>query len=329
VKGSSDTPDAPLSEEILELANGCLCCSIKDSGAAAIEKLMQKRGRFDYILLETTGLADPGPIASMFWENETMSEAIYLDGVVCVVDALYGMEIMDGPDRVVTLGASQVATADVILLNKADLALSQPNSPSLEFTKATIRRLNPTAPIHQTVKGELDDLKLIIGLNAYASNPFRHTPSLASSIMIQADHDHDHAHVHVEIGGISSMIVPLPILNDDQLKSFDRWLGTLLWEGCIPLMTQSSVSIEELKIEILRCKGIVNTVEKKTFLIQGVRTLYELTEIPQSPGTEANDDISGKLALIGRFLSPGDGKTLDSVDIRGLVVNSLSVALGE
>ncbi len=60
MKGPNDAPDAPLSEEILELANGCLCCSIKDSGAAAIEKLMQKRGRFDYILLETTGLADPG-----------------------------------------------------------------------------------------------------------------------------------------------------------------------------------------------------------------------------------------------------------------------------
>ena len=223
-----------------------------------------------------------------------------------------------------------MATADVILLNKADLALNQPNSPSLESTQATIRRLNPTAPIHQTVKGKLDDLKQIIGLNAYASNPFRHTPSLASSI-IQADHDHahDHAHAHVEIGGISSMILPLPILNHDQLKSFDRWLSTLLWECSIPLMTQSSVSIAELKIEILRCKGIVNTVEKKTFLIQGVRTLYELTEIPQSPATEANDDTSGKLALIGRFLSPGDGKTLDSVDIRRLVVNSLSAALGK
>ena len=110
---SADDPNA-LSEEVLELANGCLCCSIKDSGAAAIENLMRRRGRFDYILLETTGLADPGrdvrivgnmmtflmgrrcpvgPIASMFWENEGMSDCIYLDGVICVVDGVFGLEV--------------------------------------------------------------------------------------------------------------------------------------------------------------------------------------------------------------------------------------------
>ena len=109
---SAEDPNV-LSEEVLELANGCLCCSIKDSGAASIENLMRKRGRFDYILLETTGLADPGrgvarcwlmtflmgyrcpigPIASMFWENESMSDCIYLDGVVCVVDGVFGLEV--------------------------------------------------------------------------------------------------------------------------------------------------------------------------------------------------------------------------------------------
>jgi len=328
VKGPNDAPDAPLSEEILELANGCLCCSIKDSGAAAIEKLMQKRGRFDYILLETTGLADPGPIASMFWENETMSEAIYLDGVVCVVDALFGMKIMDDPDHVVTLGASQVATADVILLNKTDLASSLPDYPSLESTEAAIRRLNPTAPIHRTVRGTLDDLKMIIGLNSYASNPFRDIP-LSATTMIQEDHDHNHEHLHVEIGGISSMIVPLSILNSDQLKSFDRWLSTLLWEGRIPPTARPSASLEESKVEILRCKGIINTVERKTFLLQGVRTLYELTELPESPAVDAKDDASGKLALIGRFSSHGGGKALDSVEVRRFIIHSLSAALGK
>ena len=82
-----------LSEEFLEVANGCLCCSVKDNGAAAIEKLMKKRGRFDYILLETTGLADPGPIASIFLQNEDLSEDIMLDGVVSVVDGVFGLEV--------------------------------------------------------------------------------------------------------------------------------------------------------------------------------------------------------------------------------------------
>ena len=114
------SPDDPSeqSEEFLELANGCLCCSIKDTGIAAIEKLMKRKGAFDHILLETTGLADPGmsvhcvsppelaraswlhptgPIASMFWLNEDYSMGlgrdIHLDGVVCVVDAVFGRQV--------------------------------------------------------------------------------------------------------------------------------------------------------------------------------------------------------------------------------------------
>lgn len=112
---SSEDPLAENSEEFLELANGCLCCSIKDAGIAAIEKLMERKGSFDHIILETTGLADPGenypcprcksgrtpiktgPIASMFWLNEEYSAGlrrqISLDGVVCVVDAAFGQQV--------------------------------------------------------------------------------------------------------------------------------------------------------------------------------------------------------------------------------------------
>ena len=116
-KAINISSDSQQSEEFLELANGCLCCSIKDSGAAAIENLMKKKGAFDYILLETTGLADPGahffttvrvvypdsrlvrpgPIAGMFWHNEEYSmglgKDLYLDGVVCLVDAVYGQRV--------------------------------------------------------------------------------------------------------------------------------------------------------------------------------------------------------------------------------------------
>nr|KAF6331872.1 hypothetical protein mPipKuh1_008179 [Pipistrellus kuhlii] len=68
-----------LYEEWLELRNGCLCCSVKDNGLKAIENLMQKKGKFDYILLETTGLADPGAVASMFWIDDELGVDIYLD----------------------------------------------------------------------------------------------------------------------------------------------------------------------------------------------------------------------------------------------------------
>ncbi|XP_074993224.1 zinc-regulated GTPase metalloprotein activator 1B-like isoform X2 [Calonectris borealis] len=81
-----------LYEEWLELRNGCLCCSVKDNGVKAIENLMQRRGKFDYVLLETTGLADPGAVASMFWVDSELGSDIYLDGIVSVVDAKHGLQ---------------------------------------------------------------------------------------------------------------------------------------------------------------------------------------------------------------------------------------------
>uniref|UniRef100_A0A673MQ87 COBW domain-containing protein 2-like n=1 Tax=Sinocyclocheilus rhinocerous TaxID=307959 RepID=A0A673MQ87_9TELE len=82
-----------LYEEWLELRNGCLCCSVKDNGLKAIENLMEKKGKFDYILLETTGLADPGAVASMFWVDAELGSDVYLDGIVTVIDAKYGMQV--------------------------------------------------------------------------------------------------------------------------------------------------------------------------------------------------------------------------------------------
>ncbi|TSO77731.1 COBW domain-containing protein 1 [Bagarius yarrelli] len=82
-----------LYEEWLELRNGCLCCSVKDNGLKAIENLMEKKGKFDYILLETTGLADPGAVASMFWVDAELGSDLYLDGIIAVIDAKYGMRL--------------------------------------------------------------------------------------------------------------------------------------------------------------------------------------------------------------------------------------------
>ncbi|XP_065735058.1 zinc-regulated GTPase metalloprotein activator 1A isoform X6 [Phocoena phocoena] len=90
-KSLAVSQDGELYEEWLELRNGCLCCSVKDSGLKAIENLMQKKGKFDYILLETTGLADPGAVASMFWVDAELGVDIYLDGIITVVDAKYGL----------------------------------------------------------------------------------------------------------------------------------------------------------------------------------------------------------------------------------------------
>uniref|UniRef100_A0A8I3WAD4 CobW/HypB/UreG nucleotide-binding domain-containing protein n=1 Tax=Callithrix jacchus TaxID=9483 RepID=A0A8I3WAD4_CALJA len=111
-----------LYEEWLELRNGCLCCSVKDNGLKAIENLMQK-GKFDYILLETTGLADPGAVASMFWVDAELGSDIYLDGIITIVDSKYGLKHLteEKPYGLINEATRQVALADIILINKTDL----------------------------------------------------------------------------------------------------------------------------------------------------------------------------------------------------------------
>ncbi|CCX32018.1 Similar to COBW domain-containing protein 1; acc. no. Q9BRT8, partial [Pyronema omphalodes CBS 100304] len=130
-------------EEWLELANGCLCCTVKDTGVSAIESLMQRSGTFDYILLETTGLADPGNIAPLFWLDEGLGSSIFLDGIVTLVDASNILQSLDDrtpldaaraamqeenpeverarPEEGLTTAHLQISHADVVVVNKKDL----------------------------------------------------------------------------------------------------------------------------------------------------------------------------------------------------------------
>jgi G3E family GTPase len=137
-KSISVNQDERQTEEWIPLANGCLCCSIKDSGVAALEALVerQKDKKFDYILLETTGVADPGNIAPMFWMDEGMGSSIYLDGIVTVADAKNILKSLDEPTQeelpneadhahgagpLMSVAHLQISHADIILLNKTDL----------------------------------------------------------------------------------------------------------------------------------------------------------------------------------------------------------------
>uniref|UniRef100_A0A8C1R3H0 COBW domain containing n=1 Tax=Cyprinus carpio TaxID=7962 RepID=A0A8C1R3H0_CYPCA len=132
-----------LYEEWLELRNGCLCCSVKyDNGLKAIENLMEKKGKFDYILLETTGLADPGAVASMFWVDAELGSDVYLDGIVTVIDAKYGM---------------QIALADLTIINKTDLV----NDSELVELRDTVR-LAEKLQLVKTSQPHLDKSMLTI-----------------------------------------------------------------------------------------------------------------------------------------------------------------------
>ncbi|KAG1776181.1 CobW/HypB/UreG, nucleotide-binding domain-containing protein [Suillus placidus] len=296
---SDDDPTAEKSQELLELANGCLCCSIKDAGVAAIEKLMQRKGAFDHILLETTGLADPGPIASMFWLNEEyaagLGRQISLDGVVCVVDAVFGQQQMEEDHSVDGIGESlrQIACSDVILLNKVDLASEE----QLRSTEELIQRVNPSAPIHRTIHGQID-LAHIMNIDAYAGG----TKGLRSAQHQHGDDDnHDHVgHAvsakHYELRGISSLQVTLPTLTRHRLQEVDEWIRTVLWENRIP-DNDHQTGLSELKV--LRCKGLFVMESGEQYVLQGVQSMYDLSLVE---GDVTGIPNSGKLVLIGKGL---------------------------
>ncbi|KAK7056674.1 hypothetical protein VNI00_002391 [Paramarasmius palmivorus] len=312
---SADDPTAENTEEFLELANGCLCCSIKDSGAAAIEKLMEKKGAFDHILLETTGLADPGPIASMFWQNEEyamgLGSDIVLDGVICVVDAVFGPTQMEEDHAGDTIGESlrQVAGSDVILLNKIDLV----DEAAVISFERTIQKVNPVAQIYRTIRGEID-LKCIMGISAYANPPQVKEKLLArgqtidspSHIHDHGDHDHDHTHAtHYEVRGITSLQVTFPVLNSDKLEAIDEWIRSVLWENRIPSGS------EVLELQVLRCKGLFAMDNGEQYVLQGVRSLYEINKVPEQADLGVPD--VGKLVLIGKGLGTEVRQSLEAL----------------
>ncbi|KAJ7707147.1 CobW/HypB/UreG, nucleotide-binding domain-containing protein [Mycena metata] len=303
------------SEEFLELANGCLCCSIKDTGIAAIEKLMQRKGAFDHILLETTGLADPGPIASLFWHNEEFAAGlgrdIALDGVICVVDAVFGPQQMEEDHASDTVGESlrQIAGADILLLNKTDLATPE----SVTTTAGLLRGVNPVAPIYRTVRAEIEVGRLL-GVHAYAAAPAFPPSHVHPHEHEHGEDPHDHEHeppapTHYELRGISSLLVTVPILSRAQLDALDEWVRTVLWESHLPGAAPSSDA--EKPLSVLRCKGLFVLDSGAQYVLQGVRSMYEISEAAADAALGVPD--AGKLVLIGTGLDARVRQSLEGV----------------
>ncbi|KAF9020925.1 CobW/HypB/UreG, nucleotide-binding domain-containing protein [Rhodocollybia butyracea] len=287
----------------LELANGCLCCSIKDSGAAAIEKLMQRQGAFDHILLETT--------AGMFWHNEEYIDAqsigsengIVLDGDHVSEPSENGGVDSKGPGE----SLRQIAGSDVIVLNKVDLV--EPST--LADTEAAIKHVNAIAPIYRTVRAELD-LSLILGIQAYSTGKHLHSSSSIDQIQ---RHDHDpfdvHEHPppssqvpHYVTRGISSLQISLPPLTPSQFVAFDVWIRTLLWEGRLVDGTYNPSELDDgVEIQVLRCKGLLVLTNGEQRVLQGVRSMYEILAVEDDDqNAKAEFTHAGKVVLIGKGL---------------------------
>ncbi len=145
-------------EEIFEMNNGCICCTVRGDLIRILGNLMKRRDRFDHIMIETTGLADPAPVAQTFFVDDEMKERMALDGIVTLVDTKHIWQHIDDSDE----AKEQVAFADVILLNKIDLV----PAPDVDKLEARIREMNPAARIYRTRDAAVD-MDKILGLGGF------------------------------------------------------------------------------------------------------------------------------------------------------------------
>jgi len=232
-------------EQIIEVMNGCICCTVRGDLAVALKKLAEKLSSFDGVIIETTGLADPAPVAQTFFVDEDIKKIYDLDGIITVVDALHIRERLkeEKPEGVENESVEQVAFADRILLNKCDLV----DESVLEDVTKELRGISAAAQIHRCEYGKVDPSNLI-KLNAFSlEKVLEMDPEFLKT---DAEHQHDQS--------VSSVSVQFEgELNHQQLR---------MW-------------ISELQMEhgknLFRYKGVlaVKCMPHK-FIFQGVHMLF-------------------------------------------------------
>ncbi len=148
-------------EEIFEMNNGCICCTVRSDLIRILGNLMKRKDRFDHILIETTGMADPGPVVQTFFMDDEMQQKLRVDAIVTLVDARHIWERLDDSEE----AQEQIAFADVILLNKTDLV----NSADLDRLEKRLRRMNSNAQIYRNRHAMLD-LDHILNIGGFDLN---------------------------------------------------------------------------------------------------------------------------------------------------------------
>jgi G3E family GTPase len=254
-------------EEVFEMNNGCICCTVRGDLIRIVEGLMKRRGKFDAIIVETTGLADPAPVAQTFFVDADVQEAARLDAVVTVADAKWLIDrLKDAPEA-----KNQIAFADVIILNKTDLV----SKSELEEVEARIRGINPYAKLHRAVRANVP-LEAVLGRNAFdldrileiepeflhAEDAHDHGPEHDHGD--GHDHHHDHGHSHRGLKHYHDeemQSVSIAIDGDVDPERFMPWINDI---------------VQREGPNILRSKGILAFKnEPKRFVFQGVHMILD------------------------------------------------------
>jgi G3E family GTPase len=259
-------------EEVFEMNNGCICCTVRGDLVRIIDGLMRRKGKFDAIIVETTGLADPAPVAQTFFMDENIGRRTKLDAVVTVADAMWLKDrLKDAPEA-----KNQIAFADVILINKADLVKPE----ELADVEARIRGINPYAKLHTTERCEIP-LAEVLGRNAFDLDRIleiepqfleaEHHEHGHDHHDHDHHHDHGHAHDHHDHGHHGG---GLKHYHDEEMQSVSLKTDKPLDPDKFFPWVQDLVQKEGPSI--LRCKGILAFKDDdKRFVIQGVHMILD------------------------------------------------------
>jgi G3E family GTPase len=248
-------------EEVFEMNNGCICCTVRGDLVRIIDGLMRRKGKFDAIIVETTGLADPAPVAQTFFMDEAVGAKTKLDAVVTVADALWLKDrLKDAPEA-----KNQIAFADVILINKTDLV----SAGDLAELEARIRAINPYARLHRTERAQID-IGEVLGRNAFDLDRILDIEPafLTAEESHDHDHHHDHDHEHHHHGN------GLKHYHDEDMQSVALRTDKPLDPDKFFPWVQDLVATEGK--DILRCKGILSFKDDpERFVFQGVHMILD------------------------------------------------------
>ncbi|MBC7801028.1 MAG: GTP-binding protein [Gemmatimonadaceae bacterium] len=250
-------------EEVFEMNNGCICCTVRGDLIRIVAGLMKRKGKLDGIIIETTGLANPAPVAQTFFVDDGVRARTRLDAIVTVVDAKHLLARLDDSTEAV----EQVAFADVIVLNKTDLVTAD----ELDAVEARIRTINQFARIHRTTRSAVA-IADVLDQGAF---------DLARVLEREPGFLDTDEHSHSDMGSVSFEVAE-PI----DAERFNAWISTLL-------QTQGQ--------DLLRTKGILNYAgDDRRFAFQAVHMIADGDYIgPWAPGAPR----TSKLVFIGRNLN--------------------------
>jgi G3E family GTPase len=287
-------------EEIFEMNNGCICCTVRGDLIRTVQNLMKRKGNFDAIIVETTGVADPAPVAQTFFMDDDVRAASKLDAVVAVVDARHVLQRLEDTEE----AEDQIAFADVILLNKTDLVSAE----ELEAVEARIRSINPYAVRHRTERCAIDmkavldrgafDLDRILSLDPHFLEHGHHADECGPD----CDHDHQHGHAHHhhdhECGPDCDHDHHHHDESPHSVKSISLTAGDLDPQLFFPWINQVT---QVQGPNILRLKGIIAFKDDpERYVIQGVHMIVEGDHqrdwLPDEPR-------QSRLVFIGRDLN--------------------------